>query len=159
MELINHYKRLFDYDFWANTRVLEVIEKNNHGNTKVELLFSHILNSQQVWLHRINSKSHSIDPWEIIEPAYFRDYMNNVHTGWKYYLSGLKPKGLNVVISYENTSGDKFKNKLYDIMSHVLNHSTYHRAQISSIIKSSGYTPAITDYIAFARLNPAQSDS
>jgi uncharacterized damage-inducible protein DinB len=159
MELINHYKRLFDYDFWANTRVIEVIEKNSYGNTKVELLFSHILNSQQVWFHRINSKSNGIDPWEIIEPPYFRDIMNNVHNSWAEYLSGLKPKGLSATISYENSSGEKFKNKLSDILSHLLNHSTYHRAQISSIIKSSGYTPAITDYIAYARLNPSQPDA
>ena len=154
MELINHYKRLFEFDFWANKRVLEVIEKNSHGNTKVELLFAHILNSQQVWYFRINSKTHDIAPWDIIEPEYFRDTLDNIHENWISFMSGLKAKGLDTVITYKNSSGDKFNNKLYDIICHVLNHSTYHRAQISGIIKSSGNTPAVTDYIAFARLNP-----
>lgn len=152
MDLINHYKRIFTYDKWANDHVLETIAKIPQ-NTKVELLFAHILNSQQVWYFRITSKSHDIAPWDIIEPSDFSGVLENVHRDWMEYLNGLKPKGLDAEITYQNTSGDRFKNKLIDIVSHVMNHSTYHRAQISAIIKASGYTPPVTDYIAFARVN------
>ncbi|HWQ80827.1 MAG TPA: DinB family protein [Ignavibacteria bacterium] len=152
MDLINHYRRLFTYDNWANRRVAETINKIPQ-NTKVELLFSHVLNSQQVWHHRITSRSHDIDPWDILEPSEFGDIIDNVHKDWMKYFDSLRPKGLDAVISYENSAGDKFKNKLSDIMSHVMNHSTYHRAQISAIIKAAGYSPPVTDFIAFARIN------
>ena len=44
--MIKHFNNLFEYDFWANKRVIEVITKDNAIDTKSELLFSHILNSQ-----------------------------------------------------------------------------------------------------------------
>ncbi|WP_414711827.1 DinB family protein [Sphingobacterium sp. UBA1498] len=45
-----------------------------------------------------------------------------------------------------------FHNKVNDILLHVFNHGTYHRAQIASEMRRNGVEPINTDYITFIRL-------
>ncbi len=149
--MIKHFNNLFEYDFWANKRVIEVITKDNVIDTKSELLFSHILNAQQIWYSRISGNPKGQTPWDIIPYSEFTDVLIIIHDHWKTLLKENDAKSLRKTIDYKNISGDKYKNTLEEILTHVLNHSTYHRAQISAHLKSSGKNPPITDYIAYAR--------
>jgi uncharacterized damage-inducible protein DinB len=54
-------------------------------------------------------------------------------------------------VEYQNFAGQKFSSLLSDIITHVVNHGTYHRGQIARIIRESGVQPPSTDYIVFAR--------
>jgi len=58
---------------------------------------------------------------------------------------------LEQVISYVNTSGDAFSDPMHDIIVHVLNHSTYHRAQIAKEMRMHNIDPINTDYITYVR--------
>lgn len=52
-----------------------------------------------------------------------------------------------------STEGVKYESTVLDILTHVVNHSTYHRGQIASLIAATGTKPAVTDYIALTRRN------
>jgi len=54
----------------------------------------------------------------------------------------------NRILEYE---GEKLANNIKDIVVHVINHSTYHRAQIALLVRQSGGEPAKTDYIVYQR--------
>lgn len=149
--MIKHFNIQFEYDFWANKRVIEVITKGNLIDSKSELLFSHILNSQQIWYSRIMGNKKGQTPWDIIPFREFSEISKLIHEHWINLLKEKDDKSLRKTIDYKNTAGDKFSNTLEDILTHVLYHSTYHRAQISAHLKLSGKNPPITDYIAFAR--------
>lgn len=149
--MIKHFNNLFEYDLWANKRIIDVITKDNVIDTKSELLFSHILNSQQIWYSRIMGNPKGQTPWDIIPYSEFTDILNIIHENWKTFLKEKDAKSLRKNIDYKNTSGDKYQNTLEEILIHIINHSTYHRAQISAHLKSSGKNPPITDYIAYAR--------
>ena len=71
---------------------------------------------------------------------------------WKNYLENINEEEFSKVVEYKNIKGDSFKNTLSDIIAHVFNHSSYHRGQIAQQVKKSNGKPAITDFIAFARL-------
>jgi uncharacterized damage-inducible protein DinB len=149
--MIQHFKRLFEYDLWANKQTIEVITKDNRIDSKSELLFSHILNSQQIWYSRIMGNTKGQTPWDIIPYQSFSEIAQLINEHWKSLLKEKDVKSLRKTIEYKNMQGEKFSNTLEDILTHILNHSTYHRAQISAHLKSSGKNPPITDYIAFAR--------
>jgi len=55
------------------------------------------------------------------------------------------------IINYTNTQHQAFHNKANDILLHVFNHGTYHRAQIASEMRKNGIEPINTDYITFVR--------
>jgi len=66
-------------------------------------------------------------------------------------MSKLDEKNLATIIAYKNFKGDSFENRVEDILTHVINHSTYHRGQIIAQLK--GQLPSLpsTDYILFIR--------
>jgi uncharacterized damage-inducible protein DinB len=70
---------------------------------------------------------------------------------WINLLEGSGNKFLEKRVKYQNTKGEKFENSIKDITTHVINHSTYHRAQIAQHIKRANGTPAVTDYIVYQR--------
>ncbi|MFY7845845.1 DinB family protein [Chryseobacterium gambrini] len=54
-------------------------------------------------------------------------------------------------IEYQNSRGTKFENTVFEMLFQAINHSTYHRGQINSLLKQSGITPILTDYIFYKR--------
>ena len=149
--MIKHFNNLFEYDLWANKRVIEVITKDNKIDSKSELLFSHILNAQQIWYSKISGNPKGQSPWDIIPYQSFSEIAQLINEHWKTLLKEKDAKSLRKTIEYKNTSGEKFSNTIEEILTHVLNHSTYHRAQISAHLMSYGKNPPITDYIAYAK--------
>ena len=56
-------------------------------------------------------------------------------------------------IEYPNAKGVLFSNTIADIINHVINHGTYHRGQLITMMRTLGYTDlGATDYIAYCRL-------
>jgi uncharacterized damage-inducible protein DinB len=149
--MIKHFKRLFEYDLWANTHVIDSLKNHSISDTRIDLLFSHILNSQQIWYSRIKGDAKGQSPWDIIPAKDFRDVLKIVNHNWVEYLDKSTIKTIEKTLDYKNINGEPFKNTIHDILTHLINHSTYHRAQISQQIKVLGKTPPLTDYIAFAR--------
>ena len=76
---------------------------------------------------------------------------SRVTSEWTNLLENLNDGDLDRKIEYVNTKGEKYLNAIEDITMHVINHSTYHRAQIAQKVKILGGNPAVTDYIFFQR--------
>ena len=72
---------LFKYNNWANLKVLECICQVP-DKTECEMLFSHLINSQNKWLNRIN---HEFEDKSLswFEPAY---KFNELEERWKHSL-------------------------------------------------------------------------
>jgi uncharacterized damage-inducible protein DinB len=66
-------------------------------------------------------------------------------------LAAMPAVGLTEVISYTNTQGEAFQTTVEDILIHVFNHGTYHRAQVARDLRQHALTPVNTDYITYVR--------
>ena len=58
---------------------------------------------------------------------------------------------LDRVVEYHNTKGHAFSNPMWQMLQHLVNHGTYHRGQITTMLRQLGATPLTTDLIAFYR--------
>src|SRR5690606_21461687 len=56
-------------------------------------------------------------------------------------------------LQYVNTKGIAFTNTVRDILFHIINHSTHHRAQVARALRQDGIAPPPSDYIFYKRLN------
>lgn len=110
-------------------------------------LINHILSAHRVWNARILSET-PIHPWEM-HP--FEELLGLNSKNHRDTLQILENSDLENIISYQNTSGAVFQNKLEDIHFHVVNHGTYHRGQIALLFRESGLTPMVSDFIAYKR--------
>ncbi|CAM3804202.1 DinB family protein [Marinicrinis lubricantis] len=55
------------------------------------------------------------------------------------------------VISYHNLKGDAFQNTAYDLIQHVVSHGSYHRGNITSMLRQQGIPGPAVDYIIYIR--------
>lgn len=141
------FQELFEYNHHCNQKLIEVVNENQmivSGQT-IRLL-NHTLNVHQVWNFKCYPGQLSYGPWQI-HP------IQNLHTidriNFEQSMQVLDQFNLNDVIHYTTSKGQPFDNTVCDILFHVINHSTYHRAQIATEFRQSGMEPVITDYIYY----------
>lgn len=151
MIIKNHFIHLFKYNDWATKEAIQSIQGLKNKNEKIPKLMSHIISAQKVWLNRVLSNKIITDPWEKIFEEDWTTRSTALTAEWINLLEGLHQDDLERKVEYKNTKGEKFFNSIKDIVAHVINHSTYHRAQIALLVRQEGGEPAKTDYIVYQR--------
>lgn len=139
---------LFEYTHHFNKEMINYISENiSNVDDKTISLINHTLNAQQVWNSRIlGEKSFEvwqINPFENLEEINHQNYLNSIKI--------IQNKDLDGIIEYQNSKGTKFENGIFEMLFQAINHSTYHRGQINSLLKQNGIAPLLTDYIFYKR--------
>ena len=143
------FKDKFEYNFDANTKVIETIIDTPAAYTeRAQTLMSHTLIAQSIWNARILNVPIPHKIWDMFDLKNLQSLNEQYHSQ---SLEIVKNNDLELNIVYTNTQGSKFNNILHDILYHIINHGTYHRGQIMTEIKSMGATPISTDYIFYKR--------
>jgi uncharacterized damage-inducible protein DinB len=152
-----YFIQLFNYDLYANQLILKAIIKAKDPEKPVQLM-AHLLSSQQIWLKRCKGEPTMGGVlWPDWKADTFEQLINDNHRGWMNFLDYLDPDDFNKMISYKSLKGESFENKLSDILPHLINHGTHHRAQAGQHLKLAGEDLPITDYIFYLRtLNNAK---
>ena len=74
--------------------------------------------------------------------------------GYEAYVAQLSTNETNRIINYQNIKGIPFHNSIFEIITHLMNHGTYHRGQLVTMLRGAGSTPIpATDLIVFYREN------
>lgn len=149
--MIDHLTHMFKYNNWATERTAQSILELNVISPESVKLLSHIISAQNIWLERITGEKSNITPWDNFTIQECISKSIDITSKWINLLEGKDNSFLEQRISYQNTKGEKFENSVKDICYHVINHSTYHRAQIAKLAKGADGNPAITDYIIYQR--------
>jgi uncharacterized damage-inducible protein DinB len=146
-----YFIQLFNYDRYSNLQILDAIKKNIDTTEPVRLM-AHLLAAQQIWLTRCK-KEPAIGGalWPDWNADTFEQMINDNHQKWISFLQGLNNVDFEEQVSYKNSRGKRFENKLSDILAHVINHGTHHRAQAGQHLKLAGIELPNTDYIFYIR--------
>lgn len=114
---------------------------------------AHLLAAQQIWLLRCkNTPAPGAQLWPDWQAVQFKYIIEENHRAWVDFINSLTEDDLSRTSTYANSKGEHFENNLVDILTHLINHGTHHRAQIGQHLKLAGLErlPA-TDYIFFVR--------
>jgi uncharacterized damage-inducible protein DinB len=147
----HHYIYLFHYNNWATQESIKSAKILPELSERIASLISHTAAAQEIWFNRTIGKQSDLTPWEKYSLDECSEKSELITSRWINFLEHTSDEGLDRVIHYRNTKGDKFENSVKDILTHIINHSTYHRAQIALLVKEAGGKPAVTDYIVYAR--------
>jgi uncharacterized damage-inducible protein DinB len=152
-----HFKKLNEYNDWANRMVLRAMNSANELEPRILTLYNHILAAQKLWLGRIDGSDYSsISAWTEFGLEELDELRQASNADLTSFLDSLGNGDLQKTIQYQDTEGNPYENSLEDILTHLFNHSTYHRAQINQLLRKGGAEPAINDYIMFVR-NPVKA--
>jgi len=146
------FKNLFEYNFHTNQKILKAILDNASAPADCVKFMSHIINAQQVWLARLAPEyPTTVGIWDLHEKEELESKLTIDNENWTNYLKTAMEEDILKILSYKNSKGDPFNNRVMDILYQVINHSTHHRAQISLLLRQTGIGPPVTDYIAYMR--------
>lgn len=144
----DYFKELFQYNHHANRQLIALmLEHSSQISERSHQLISHLLNAHQIWNSRILT-SPAFEVWQLNDWINLSDLniLNYNNT-----LTIIEEFPLDGNTEYYNSKGEKFSNKISDVLFHVVNHSTYHRAQIALDLRQTGIEPINTDYIFYKR--------
>lgn len=160
---LEQIKTLFDFDRWATQRILEVAsalqpEKylqdlaSSHGG--IHGTFVHAFAADTIWLERLTGapRHPMITAAEIPNLATLREEWNRWRGSMDEYLGTLSDARLLEGFSHQDSKGNSYTYPLYYVLQHLVNHSTYHRGQVVSMLRQQGAKPVNTDLISFYRM-------
>ena len=151
-------EHLYAYDRWANAKTLDVAARltpeqftqhlgNSHASVRDTL--AHIWGANWIWLMRWRGTS----PKALPHPDDFPD-LESLRAKWAEieseqaeFISTLTDETLATVIVYTNTKGEEWAYPLADLMQHLVNHSSYHRGQITTMLRQMGAEAVSTDLL------------
>ena len=148
----SYFIRLFNYDQFANKQITDLILKNRQAGKPVQLM-AHLLAAQQIWLNRCKGlPAPGGALWPDWQAETFNAIIDSNHQAWITYLDELQPDDFNADVVYKNSRGDSFQTRLDDVLAHLINHGTHHRAQAGQQLKLNGLQQLpSTDYIFYVR--------
>lgn len=139
---------LFEYNYHFNKEMIKIISENiSKIDDKTIGLINHTLNAQQIWNSRIVGEK-TFEVWQINS---FENLKEINHENFLKSIQIIEYSDFEQKIEYQNSRGNKFENSIFEMLFHTINHSTYHRGQINSLLKQNGIEPLLTDYIFYKR--------
>ena len=73
------------------------------------------------------------------------------------YVRGLSAADLDRILEFRNAKGTVFRDRIGHILQHLANHGSYHRGQVTTLLRQLGATPVSTDMIGFYRERAASA--
>ncbi len=146
-----YFLKLYQYNEWASRRVLSCLDQQKVNDEKTLSLMGHIVAAQFLWLHRIKALSPpDLKLWGSYTLPQLNKLAEDAGKQWIQFVE--KTDTFNRELSYTNYVGDSYVNNVETIMIHLVNHSTYHRAQIALLLRQKGFEPVNTDLITYDRV-------
>ena len=154
-------RKLFTYYYWARDEQLEACEALSEeqwtrdlGNSfaSVRDTFHHILIAEWAWNRRWRNGAldNVPDPNDVPTVAALRERWQPIEADTKNFLAGLdhdrQNDGLNKNVTFTNMQGNENTCALWETFYHLLNHQSYHRGQITTMLRQLGADAPSVDY-------------
>jgi uncharacterized damage-inducible protein DinB len=154
---------LIDYNYWARDRMLDAVAAlspeqftRDLGSSfrSVRDTLAHLHAAEWIWYQRwIGERPAGLPPSDRFPDlasvaAAWRDMEAQIRD----YFSPLDDRALERVIEYKSPTGVQSASMLWQMLQHVVNHQSYHRGQVTTMLRQLGAAPPkAMDLMAFYR--------
>jgi uncharacterized damage-inducible protein DinB len=154
---------LLDFHYWARDRMLDAVESLTREQFTQDLggsfrsvrdTLAHTYGAEWVWYSRWQGVSPTaFQPFDMFaDVAAVRQAWVDHETKMRAFLDGLGEDDINRRIDYTLFNGTAGTSPFWQMLQHVVNHASYHRGQVTTMLRQLGATPPkSTDLITFYR--------
>jgi uncharacterized damage-inducible protein DinB len=154
--------QLYDYNAWANRRSLAAAEKLKPEEftkplgssfSSVRDTLAHVYGAEWIWLERFKGRSPDALPnvTEFQDLASLRERWFEHEQRLLGFARGVTQSDLDREMEYKTLKFGVYRNPLWQSMQHLVNHGTYHRGQVTTMLRQLGAEPILTDLMHFYR--------
>lgn len=145
MTQVSTIKLLYDYNEWANSRLLAACETltpeqwskpAGHSWGSVHGMLVHIFAAEVIWLSRWNG----VSPTTLRKPEEFPAW-SDLQLAWhdhnghlRSFVGALTDTLLKSDIHFKDTKGNEYAFPLGVLMMHLANHGTHHRGELAATL-------------------------
>ena len=153
---IAQLRQLVAYNQWANEKILNAIA----GMTSEELArpvdayfgsleknLQHVLQASRVWLARWKGTAPPSLQDRVATP--WPDAYAAIHAEFRAFVESLTDASAGRIVDYKNTKGEPFRMPLDQLITHLVNHGTHHRAETGMLLERIGRSPGDMDYLYY----------
>jgi uncharacterized damage-inducible protein DinB len=158
------FLELADYNIWANNNAISWLNQIDDEQWK-QVVTSSFSSLQQTVMHVASAEKVWIDFWNRVpDPKFlsveFKGTKNELIEIWKQSSAGLKnfiekypEENFTQPITFKWPGGGEGQMEFSQTFSHIINHSTYHRGQLVTILRQLGFTKlSSTDLATYYRI-------
>jgi uncharacterized damage-inducible protein DinB len=151
------------FNAWAHKRLMDLIlslpveQQHQEIPSSFPSLYKtvfHVWSSEKIWWGRVQGEKIFVkeDPFHgsMLDCA---GALMELDRNWLHWVEQQNESSLKQEMSYKNLKGEDCNDSFYQILLHLLNHATYHRGQLVTLLHHVGAEkiPA-TDFIVWARM-------
>ncbi len=184
---ITDIQTLYTYNLWANQRMFSALENLNDQQFTAptessfpsirETVF-HILGAEWIWLQRwkgisprattpdvnVNSATMSqLTPvkvptvQELSTVAALRSFADAIEGERQKFLATVTEERLQAPLQFNDMAGNPYSEPLVQLLQHLVNHGTYHRGQVITLLRQAGSEAVSLDLLFFFRERAAKA--
>ncbi len=159
---LNLIHTLYDYNYWAHKLVWasvmklsdEEFERNldySWGSVKAQVI--HTMSAEWMWFERLKgtSPSNMLNSADFPDRAAIQKRWSEIEHDVRMYVAYLNDAKLRGTFTYATTSGKMHTQRVGEILLHVVNHGTDHRAQTLSMLNKLGAPTVEQDLVFYLR--------
>ena len=154
---MNYYQLMADYNQWMNRKLYDVCDTIPDAQRRHDLgaffksvhgTLDHILLADNIWMDRFTGRPRRYQLGDAVCAGYdelrsARAAMDAQILDW---VQGLTEAWLNEDLEWSSgVDGIPRRAPYRHLVTHMFNHQTHHRGQVTTLIKQLGYEPGVTD--------------
>jgi len=160
MSKLELVRDLYAYNKWANDYLLDAASRLDAGQLagpqgasfeSVLGNMAHLAAAQINWLERWRTgqnRKHTVDLGASMKTLVdLRETITASHSDLQSYISGLSDSQLDADLEYRDKSGNLAVRPLWQLMTHVANHGTFHRGEVAMALTALGHSPGDIDFL------------
>jgi uncharacterized damage-inducible protein DinB len=153
---MNYYTAIARYNQWMNQNLYAVCAAIPEGDLtedrgaffkSIQGTLNHILVADRIWLGRFTQQPYTakLDAElysDFSELRAQRELLDRIIIDWAHNLT---TEWLEAQLHYTNSSGVTRTLPHWLLVTHMFNHQTHHRGQLTTLLNQMGYNPGLTD--------------
>lgn len=145
----DYFKEAAEYNLWANTIVCGWLEQISDEQWTKEIISSfnsiqetvlHVISAERAWLQRFKQ-----EPVEWLQSTFKGTKDEHIQlwkatsTELKSFIDAFDENALNTNLDFKRLNGEAYSMPYYQLFAHVVNHATYHRGQLVTMLRQAGF--------------------
>lgn len=155
--------KLFAYHQWASQRILdhaaacgEGVYTREGGSSfpSIRATIAHTIGVEKLWFKRMNGiENPPFEEFDVETEAKAQQAYLLLHAEMELYFASLTEESWQEELIYRNTKGDEYRHSREEMLFTLINHASYHRGQMTALLRQFGKPGIALDYIYFPQKN------